>query len=142
VLGQDNQRLSEAKELRPQSQGTPGLSTTLGVLIAVVSLRDGSGVMGGFSARGSRTLHLEIGPTISHLLLMIIGIDVNHLLHSSCRVTFPNFVGLMQRYGGLRPEVQDRSVSEAAGGGNIAVDSSRWPTFVAILRCSLEFITL
>jgi hypothetical protein len=91
VLEHDDRRLSEVKELHSQSQEACGLSDDLGGLIAVVGLR------GGLSARGSRMLWFEIGPTISRLLFTIITIGVRHLLCSSCHLGFPNLVASMQR---------------------------------------------
>jgi flagellar biosynthesis GTPase FlhF len=100
VLEHDNGRLSEAKELEPQSQEARGLSNDLVGLITVVGLRGGSMLPGGLSARGWRMLPFEIGPTISRLSLAIITIGVRHLLRSSCHLGFPNLVALMQRSTG------------------------------------------
>jgi Ca2+/H+ antiporter len=96
VLEQDNQRLSEAKELHPQSQEAARLSNDSSALITVVGLPGGSRVAGGLSARGWRMLRFEIGLTISCLVLAIIAIRVNLLFHNSCDLRFPNVIGLMR----------------------------------------------
>jgi hypothetical protein len=75
----------------------PRLSGDIGELIAFGSLRGGSRVTGGLSARGLAKFQLEIGPTISRLLWAITAIDVHHLLRNSCHLGFQNFVGLMRR---------------------------------------------
>jgi hypothetical protein len=87
VLEQDCLGLSEAIALRLQSWEAPHLSKDLGQLIANIGVPGGSRPAG-LRFWASRMLPLEIGPTISRLLLAIIAICVRHLWHGSYHLGF------------------------------------------------------
>jgi hypothetical protein len=70
VLEQDDRGLPKAKELRHRVRKRPLV----------------------FRRRDLRMLRFEIGPTSSHLLLVIIPISIRHLLHSSFRLGFRHII--------------------------------------------------
>jgi hypothetical protein len=94
VLRKDDRRLSEARELLPQSQKAADLSSDLGELIELPVYRVDHRWPPGFRLGDWRMLQFDIRRTISHLLLVIIVIDVHHLLSGSCHLTSPNFIRL------------------------------------------------
>jgi hypothetical protein len=75
----------------PEGAIAARLSRHIGELIAVVGLPGGSSVTG-FRRGAWRMLRFGVDPTISRLLLAIIATGVDHLLRSSCRRGFPNFI--------------------------------------------------
>jgi hypothetical protein len=139
VLEQANRGLSEAKELRSQSQEAPGLSNNFSELSVVVGLRGGggSGVTSGLSVRGLE--NVKTGDW-SDDFTFIIG-DHRYRCPSSVAQFLSPRVSKLQLIDAtiseLKLEVDDGddlfgSVLEAVGGRSIAIDSAHRQTFAAI----------
>jgi hypothetical protein len=125
VLEQGGRRLSEATELRPQSQEAPGLASDFGGLSAVISLWGGSWMAAGLSARG-------LGNVEAHDWSNDFTFVVGHR-RAQCRSAVAQFLSpqvaalysIDATISELRLEVEDGdlafdSLLEAAGGSTIA----------------------
>jgi hypothetical protein len=137
VLEHDNRGVSEAKELHTQSQEARRLSNDLGGLIAVVSLRGGSKLPGGLSARGLGNVAVR---DWSDDFTFIVGGHHYRCPSSGAQFLSPRVseLGCIDAtISEMRLEVEDRdglfgSVLEAAAGDRIAVHSVHRRTFTDI----------
>jgi hypothetical protein len=128
VLEQDVWRLSQANVLRSQSQEVARLSNNFSELIAVVGLRGGLRAIYILSWRGMANVAVRVW---SHDFMFIIG-DHSYRRRSFLAQFLSPQVSKLHSIDAtideLRLEVEDGdelfgSVLEAAGSGNIGVDS-------------------
>jgi hypothetical protein len=137
VRERDHRRLSDAMELRPQSQEAPGRLSDFSELTAVLGLPGGSRVTDRLSSRGLANVAIQ---DCSQEFTFVVG---DH--HYRCRSSIAQSVSLRvsslywidATISEVRLEVEGEnkffgSVLEAAGGGSIPVDSVQRSTFATI----------